>query len=357
MLEIAPDVRFIDVVLAEAARRQFTDLVLLAGRDADQLKAAYHGRRVREASVSVILAPTSPETIGALRYAEDRLEPVFLLGDGDCLFDINLRALATPLAKGDMARVALRQVPNAGQAVTAAAPGGRCLVRREILAMMQDKESIAQNLFPKLAELGALQSQIFEGYFLDMRMPGAHARAIAELPGRRKRPCAFLDRDGTITQDNGYTYKREDLMLLPGAATAVRRLNEAGYFVIVVTNQSGVARGYFSEADVEAFHQALTHALAETGAYIDGFYHCPYHGDAVIEAYRVDDHPDRKPNPGMVTRALAEWPIDAARSFLIGDSETDGQAAARAGIAFYKVGSGQGLAEAVAAALRSIAAE
>jgi D-glycero-D-manno-heptose 1,7-bisphosphate phosphatase len=102
--------------------------------------------------------------------------------------------------------------------------------------------------------------------------------------------------------------------------------------VIVVTNQSGVGRGYYTEAEMHDLHRRMAEELAEAGARIDAFYFAPQHPEAPSEAYRHPDPPDRKPNPGMILRALAEWPIDKARSVLVGDKPSDMQAAARAGV-------------------------
>ncbi|BCP53392.1 D,D-heptose 1,7-bisphosphate phosphatase [Kaistia sp. 32K] len=153
------------------------------------------------------------------------------------------------------------------------------------------------------------------------------------------RPAAFLDRDGVINVDHGYTYRPEDLTFVDGAPAAIRRLNEAGYLVVVVTNQSGVARGYYGEADVARFHAHMQRELAKVGARIDAFYACPYHAEGTVAAYRVD-HPDRKPKPGMILRALHQLPIDRERSFLIGDQPSDMAAAASADIAGYPFSGG-----------------
>ena len=110
------------------------------------------------------------------------------------------------------------------------------------------------------------------------------------------------------------------------------RLNEAGYYVLVVTNQAGVARGYYDEVQVSAFHAHMQDQLAEIGAHIDAFYYCPFHPDARIASYRVADHPDRKPNPGMILRALTEWRVDRTSSFLVGNNDSDILAAQRAGL-------------------------
>ena len=145
-------------------------------------------------------------------------------------------------------------------------------------------------------------------------------------------PGAFLDRDGVLIEDSGYPHRDEELKLIPGAAAAVRRLNAAGYLTAIVTNQSGVARGLFDEDRMHAFNALLLQRLADDGARIDAVYACPFHADAVVERYRHPDHPDRKPNPGMILRAVAEHGIDPARSILIGDRDSDMEAARRAGV-------------------------
>ena len=119
-------------------------------------------------------------------------------------------------------------------------------------------------------------------------------------------PAAFLDRDGVLIVDGGYPHRPEDLVLIDGAIPAVRRLNADGFKVVVVTNQSGVARGYFSLADMDAFHLLLRRTFAAQGAVIDAIYACPYLPDAPVAAFRHPDHPDRKPNPGMILRAAAD---------------------------------------------------
>ena len=147
-----------------------------------------------------------------------------------------------------------------------------------------------------------------------------------------KRRACFLDRDGVLIRDVGYPHRPEDLELSDGAAAAVQRLNDAGFLAVIVTNQSGVARGYFSEAQMHAFNDLLVRRLADEGAIISAVYSCPFHADAVEPAYRHPNHPDRKPNPGMLIRAAADHQIDLDRSFMIGDQETDLQAAMAVGV-------------------------
>ena len=353
LLEIAPGLRFLDVVLEEAARQGFTDILLLAGHLGDQVEAAYQGKRIYDATVRVLREPEPQGTGGALRFAADHLAPQFLMGNGDSLFEINLRALARPLDQTVQARLALRTVPDPvrygsvvlegsrivrflekSPVMAGPAPinGGLYFMRRDVLGLIDGPCSIEQDVFPKLAATDALEGLPFDGYFLDMGLPDTYAQAQAEVPQRRLKPCAFLDRDGTINVDDGYTHKPEDLRFVPGAPEAIRLLNEAGYYVIVVTNQAGVARGLYPEEQIGVFHAAMADALADHGAHIDAFYHCPFHEAGMVERYRIADHPDRKPNPGMIVRAMHEWPIRREGSFLIGDNQSDRNAAAAAGI-------------------------
>ena len=148
----------------------------------------------------------------------------------------------------------------------------------------------------------------------------------------QQRPALFLDRDGVLNEDRGYVHRWEDFTWVPGAREAVAAFNRAGWIVVVVTNQSGIGRGYYTEEDMQALHARMNAGLAEGGARVDAIYFCPDHPEAPLERYRHPDPPGRKPNPGMILQALSEWPIDRERSSLVGDKVSDMEAATRAGI-------------------------
>ncbi len=140
----------------------------------------------------------------------------------------------------------------------------------------------------------------------------------------------FLDRDGTIVADVDYLTRPEELRLLPGAAEALRLLRAAGYLLILVTNQSAIARGWLTEEDLEAIHRRLNEMLAASGTGIDACYHCPHLPDGEVGRYAVECS-CRKPEPGLLQRAAREWGIDTAQSWAVGDSERDVEAGRRAG--------------------------
>lgn len=145
------------------------------------------------------------------------------------------------------------------------------------------------------------------------------------------RPAAFLDRDGILNLDSGYVHLRAQFTWRDGAVEAVKLLNDGGYLVFVVTNQSGVAHGYFGEKQVRELHDWMVGQLERHGARIDAFYYCPHHPQGIQPEYAIDCD-CRKPKPGMLLRALKEWTIDRSQSFLLGDKDSDVQAATAAGV-------------------------
>lgn len=144
------------------------------------------------------------------------------------------------------------------------------------------------------------------------------------------RPAVFLDRDGTIIEDVGFLGSLDAMRVLPWSAEAIRMLNDAGYPVVVITNQSGVGRGFFDEAHVRATHDALDRALAEGSARVDAYYYCPHHPEASDLRYRAACE-CRKPAPGLLRQAASDLDLDLSRSWMVGDWWRDVEAGVAAG--------------------------
>lgn len=150
--------------------------------------------------------------------------------------------------------------------------------------------------------------------------------------------AVFLDRDGTLNIDKGYVHRIEDWEWIPGAIDAIAAFKKAGFLVIVVSNQAGIARGYYHEQDVINLNLMISRELKEHGTVIDKFYHCPHHPDfgAIRECVC------RKPMPGMIEKATQDFDIDLGRSWLVGDKTSDIQAGLAAGVKAILVQTGYG---------------
>ena len=158
-----------------------------------------------------------------------------------------------------------------------------------------------------------------------------------------KRRAVFIDRDGTISEEVGYVNHPTRYRVFPYSAEAVRVLNEAGWLAVLVTNQAGVARGYFAEEMISAVHDILARELARGGARLDAAYYCPHHPSVGAAPYRLDCD-CRKPKPGLVLRAAGEFDVDLAQSWMVGDRYGDVELARNAGLrsAFVLSGYGRG---------------
>lgn len=146
-----------------------------------------------------------------------------------------------------------------------------------------------------------------------------------------KQPAIFLDRDGVINHDSGYVYKVDDFEFIDGAIEAMQQLKKAGWLLVVITNQAGIARGYFTEQDFMSLTEWMDWSLADRGVDLDGIYFCPHHKDYGNETYK-QDCACRKPKPGMILDATAELNIDLTQSWIVGDKGSDLQAGENAGI-------------------------
>ena len=354
LLEIA-EVPFLETLIREVSRAGIRRFLLLAGHLADKVQefALDLQARLGEGySIEVAVEEQPAGTGGALLEAYDRLDDAFVLLNGDSFLDFKLHKLAElmkdPAIVGAVAlrtvddtsrygevflegdRIA-RFVEKSGEKRIGLINGGVYLFRRDGLAGLRPGCSLERDVLPELAAQGRLGGKAFDGFFIDIGVPETYEEAGRVLANHRRMPAAFLDRDGVLNRDLGHVGTIDRWEWTEGAKDAIRRLNDAGYYVFVVTNQAGIAKGKYAPADYWRLRDHIRSELFSEHAQIDDERFCPFHPEGIVEEWRaVSDW--RKPRPGMLNDLLTSWPVDRARSFLIGDKPSDIEAASAAGI-------------------------
>jgi D,D-heptose 1,7-bisphosphate phosphatase len=343
---------FILYLIAALRRHGFDDIVLLVGPFAETYRA--HLGNGAALGVKLTLVPEDPpaDTAGALVLAAAHLPSQFLLLNGDSFLDFNFLDLVARQSKRPwLVRLALREVADASRYGSVVMGGDRVLrfgeksatgagvinggvywLKRAILDEVgPPPASLERDVLPRLAAQGLVRGAIFDGRFIDIGTPEDLAKAGLLLPDWERRPAAFFDRDGVLNRDTGYVHRKQNFVWLAGAKEAIKRLNDHGWLVFVVTNQAGIARGLYRPRDVEQLHRWMNAQLRRIGAHIDAFYYCPHHPEGDNARYRrICDC--RKPAPGMLVQAMRDWTVRSEESFMIGDKDTDMMAAQGAGV-------------------------
>jgi D,D-heptose 1,7-bisphosphate phosphatase len=350
-------VPFIDTLLWNVRRHGIQRIVFSLGVHADRFVEHLDSLSWPEVEIICRVEPEPLGTGGALAFAGAALaDDEFLLLNGDTLFDFNYLDLALQRREQRVpAALALREVHDAGRygAVVLAEESvvgfseksseGSGLVNGGVLALSRSvidrlpagASSLERDLMPTLIAEGLVVGRRYEGYFVDIGTPHSLTAARAGLPKWRRKPAVFLDRDGVLNVDRGHVHTPDEFEWMPKAIEAVKWLNDRGFLVFAVTNQAGIAKGYYSEGDYVAFERWISDRLAERGAHVDATYHCPHHPEGRGEYGQVCGC--RKPAPGMLLQAIADWELDTRRTVLLGDKESDLAAAAAAGVPGFLV--------------------
>ena len=208
--------------------------------------------------------------------------------------------------------------------------GGIYIINRNIFQCIEkNKFSFEKDVMEKKTEEILINSFESDGYFIDIGIEEDYYLAQDKF---KKSKALFLDRDGTINVDTGHLYKTEDLVFIKGVPEFIKKYNQFGYKVIVITNQAGIAKGYYREQDMHKLHNYMNEKLkSEYGAQIDAFYFCPHHPDFTGECNC------RKPKTGMLEQAINDFNIDVSQSLLVGDKPWDIECGKRIGIKSYYV--------------------
>jgi histidinol-phosphate phosphatase family protein len=350
----------------------FTDILLLLHYRHEVVQAAFGDGSALGLRLGYAIETSPRGTAGALRDALPRLAERFLVLYGDTFLDVDLRRLWRAHAvHGADATLFLHpnDHPQDSDLVSLDADGSvreihpyphppgtdlHNLVNAALYVMERDglerftsaegQADIAKDMFPAMLAAGRrLQGHVSPEYIKDVGTPqrldkverDIDAGVVERLSARDLRAAVFLDRDGTINREVQHLRDVGQLELLPGAAEAIRRLNQSGRLAVVVTNQPVLARGDVTEAELDRIHARLETQLGQGGAYLDGLYICPHHPDrgfaGEVPALKIECD-CRKPEPGLIDRACRDLQIGRAQSWLVGDTTADIECGRRAGV-------------------------
>lgn len=350
-------VPFLEVLIREVSRSGIRRFLLLAGHLGSQVEtfaSALQAKLGDGFSLETLIENEPAGTGGAVFGALERLDDLFVLLNGDSFFDFPLHRLGPLIQPGILGAAALRKVEDVsryGEVFTegrlvskfiekSGVPraglinGGVYLLRKEAIAEIGAKSSLERDLLPKLAETGRLSGEALDGFFIDIGLPETYEEAGRVLNAHRHRPAVFFDRDGVLNRDTGHVGTIERWEWTDGATNAIRRLNEAGFYVFIVTNQAGIAKNKYSIEEYWALRDSVRAYVYQNHAQIDDERFCPYHPDGTVEKWRGASN-WRKPEPGMINDLLSVWPVDRDKSLLIGDKMSDLEAAQAAAIRGY----------------------
>ena len=350
---------FIAWILRELSRFGVDEFILLAGHFSEQMQtfAAQLSRFLPKPATVKLSCESSPAgTGGALWHARNLLDERFLVVNGDSWCDTNLARFIAGAAIPSrvLGHILLTQVADASRYGIVQLNGPRVVafhekpqvqtsgiinagiysLHKDIVSFLEPACSLEGDVLPQLAKLGLLAGTAVEGYFIDIGIPNDYARARIEIPKRLRRPAVFFDRDGVLNEDLGWVGSPERFHWVEGAKDAVRAVTDAGFHAFIVTNQAGVARGRYTEQDVIALHRWMLGKLRANGGTIDDQRFCPIHPEAAVLAYRGISN-QRKPEPGMIIDLVQKWEVKNTQGFLVGDKDTDLQAAARVNVPGY----------------------
>ncbi|MDR0454667.1 MAG: HAD-IIIA family hydrolase [Deferribacteraceae bacterium] len=343
------NVPFLLYLLTHLSKHNINNVTLLTGYKSEAIENFIQNVKL-SINIEIIKENMPLGTAGALFNAWNKLEPEFYLINGDSYFDADLSLLDNYFRdKSIFALLALRYSQDAARYgnvnfndefkvtsfiekntysnnVDCFINAGLYKFNKSILTSHYNSWdggflSIENSIFPKMVEEGILYGLPVGGLFIDIGIAEDYRKANVIIPNRIAEtvtPALFLDRDNLLIEDNGYTYGT-DLKFLTKADTYIKKANTEKQPVIVVSNQSGVARGYFLEEDVMITNNVVKTNFLNKGLVINDFYYCPYHPDGKIEKYKKFSY-SRKPYPGMILSACEKYKIDLKGSLMIGDN-------------------------------------
>ena len=351
------DKKFLDILFSKLIKYNFKKIYLMCSYKKKHFFKFYHKKKIHNSEIICIDEGSAKDTGGGLYKLRKLIKGSFFLINGDSFFDIDLNILSNlKLNKDIIACMAITK--NKGyekndkmnnliidksnnlkysKKKSSYMNGGIYFFKRNIFDFVKNKKiSLEKDILNQLILKKKIKGIFFKKYFIDMGTT-KKLKSLKSKANILKQKAVFLDRDGVINKLNlnGYIKNYKEFIFLPGVIEGIKFLNKNGYLIIVITNQACVGKNIISENKLNTIHFKMKNYLKKKNkSYIDDIFYSPYYKYSKHSKYRLNKF-DRKPNPGMIFKAVNKWNINLKKSFFIGDQITDFKAAKKAGLKFY----------------------
>lgn len=345
-------ISFLDQLIGKLIKYNYRNIYLLCSYKKKIFFDKYNNKFFHNTKITCIDEGKSKGTGGALFKIKKKIKHNFILLNGDTLFDIDFKFLnkiklykdnifmCITHKKKSLNNYKLNNLLIKNQKIkfsknnTNYMNGGIYLINNKILQKIKNKYcSFEENILSNEIKKNKVAGKFFKETFIDI---GSHEKLsfLKKNPQILQNRCFFLDRDGVINKEVGYVSSFKNFNFLLGVHKAIKYLNEKKFLVILITNQAAIGKGIINESILNNIHLKMIRNLHKKNAILDDIYFSPYYKYSNQIKYKQNKY-DRKPNPGMIIKAIKKWNIDTSSSYFIGDKKTDKQAAEKANIKFY----------------------
>jgi D,D-heptose 1,7-bisphosphate phosphatase len=346
------EIYFLQYLINIFSKYPINKIFILAGYKSDIIFKNFHNKIFNFTKVVCIKEKKLMGTGGALLNLKRNKIKDFILVNGDTVFDIDLADFIKSFKKKKLGCVALApnnkntnnyKLNNLGikkstlcyKKNSKLMNGGIYFFKKKFLNIIPNKPcSLEEDIFPNIIKKKLLTGKIYKDFFLDIGTPKYFKVSTKKLKDHFSRPAAFLDRDGVINHDSGYVYKKKDFRFRKGVIKGLKYLIKKKYYIFIVTNQAGIAKGMFNENDFKKLHLYLKNNLSKKNIYFNDVQYCPYHPKGKIKIYKKKSSL-RKPGNQMIKNILKKWLIDKRKSFMIGDKNSDKDCAKKSNLSFF----------------------
>jgi D-glycero-D-manno-heptose 1,7-bisphosphate phosphatase len=346
------NLHFLDYLLQSYSINSFKNIYVLAGFKGKQIKKIYDKKKFNLKNIKVIIETKPLDTGGALFNLKNRIKNNFVLTNGDSLVDIDIKNFTKQKLKKSLIKMALinkKFTKNKNKLNDISIYNNNVVFKKNsqymnsgiyycnknlLKKIINQKISLENEIIPNLIKEKKVLGEILKNkFFLDIGTPFYFFKTSKILKKLSKKPAVFFDRDNTLIKDKGYTFKTRDLRFKKNAINAIKYLINKKYYIFLVTNQAGIAKGYFKEKDFINFQEFMRLKMEKKGAYFHDNEYCPYHPDSKLKKYKQTTE-IRKPGNMMIRNLENKWLVNKSKSFMIGDSLKDKKTAKKSEIYF-----------------------